>query len=112
MFDFCQMKNVEYYVWRPNLQLISIVYTKHYLINMSGCFPLGSKFPVTFKWEWRFSTEFFSLYHPSLLSMCPVKRTKHCFINMSGCLPLGSKFPVNFNWEWRVSMDPLSEMWI
>ena len=58
-------------------------------------------FPVKF-FGLGFSTEFPSLYLPSLLSLPPERhRRKHCLINMfMRCFPSGSKFPVNFNWEW------------
>ena len=47
------------------------------LINMlMWCLPSGSKFPVNFNWEWRFSTEFLSLYIQGLLSLHPKRRTK------------------------------------
>ena len=60
--------------------------------------------------DWGFSTEFPSLYIPSLLSLPPERhRRKHCLINMfMRCFPSGSKFPVNFNWEWRFSTEFLS----
>ena len=44
--------------------------------NAWGCSPSGSEFPVNFNWEWRFSTQFLSLYIHSLLSLRPQKRRK------------------------------------
>ena len=76
---------------------------------MLGCLPLGSKFPVIFNWEWRFSTAFLSLYLHSLMSLRPQKRTKRNTSLICLCgLPSSSKFPVNFNWEWRFSTEFLS----
>ena len=72
--------------------------------NAMGCLPLGSKFPVNFNWEWRFSTYLFRFAVPEGRS-CTRSQVK---CNLIGCLPSGSKFPVNFNWEWSFSTESLS----